>query len=183
MEWNELKEMFEMGAEDVSNWLNNEYGTIRSGRVSLSVFDKVRVMAYGEEMKLNQVANIQIVSATQVLVKPYDRSQIQEILKGISASQINANPIVNPDCIRINFPAQTEENRKENVKRAKKLLEDAKIKLRDVRREVQDEYKKLDGVSDDLIHYFEEEFNKITKLWTGKLEQIYQNKEKELMSM
>ncbi|MCF0227540.1 MAG: ribosome recycling factor [Malacoplasma sp.] len=183
MEWNELKEMFEMGATEISTWLNNEYGTIRSGRVSLNVFDKVRVMAYGEEMKLNQVANIQIVSATQVLIKPYDRSQIQEILKGISTAQLNANPIVNPDSIRINFPAQTEENRKENVKRAKKLLEDAKVKIRDVRHEVQDEYKKLDGVSEDVIHYFEDELNKITKLWTGKLEQIYQAKEKELMSM
>ena len=183
MEWNELKEMFEMGADDVSKWLNNEYGTIRSGRVSLSVFDKVRVMAYGEEMKLNQVANIQIVSATQVVVKPYDRGQIQEILKGISISQINANPIVNPDCIRINFPAKTEETRKENVKKAKKLLEDAKVKLRDVRRVVQDKYKKLDGVSEDVIHYFEDELNKITKQWTTKLEQAYQAKEKELMSM
>ena len=183
MEWNQLKIIFESGANDAVKWLNNEYGAIRSGRVSLNVFDKIRVIAYGEEMKLNQVANIQIINATQVVVKPYDRSQIQDILKGISLAQLNANPVVNPDCIRINFPPQTEENRKENVKKAKRLLEEAKVRLRDVRRDVQDKYKKLDGVSEDLIHYFEDELNKITKLWTTKLEQIYQAKEKELMAM
>lgn len=183
MEWSELQKQFEQGGNEVINWLNNEYSSIRSGRVNVSVFDHVRVMAYGEEMKLNQISNIQIVNATQVLIKPYDKSQIQDILKGISNANLNVNPIVNPDCIRINFPAQTEENRLENVKKAKKFLEDAKVKIRDVRRDVQDKYKKLDNVSEDLIRYFEDELNKITKRYNEQLEKIFAEKEKSLMTI
>lgn len=183
MEWSELKQIFDKHAAEVINWLQNEYSSIRSGRVNIAIFDKVNVMAYGEEMKLNQVSNIQVVNATQVLIKPYDKSQTQEILKGISNANLNVNPIVNPDCIRINFPAQTEENRKDNVKKAKQTLEDAKIRIRDVRRDVQNKYKNLDGVSEDLIHYFEDELNKITKEYNNKLESIYAAKEKELMTL
>ncbi len=183
MEWNTLKQEFETGANKVTNWLNQEYGLIRTGRVSLSIFDKVRVNAYGSEMKLNQVANIQIVNATQVIIKPYDKSQTQEILKGITVANLNVNPIVNPDSIRINFPPQTEESRKASVKQAKKLLEDAKIKIRSVRQDVQAMYKKLDSVSEDLIRYFEDELNKITKKYNSDLESRYNAKEKELMTL
>ncbi|WEK83129.1 MAG: ribosome recycling factor [Mycoplasma sp.] len=183
MEWNTLKQEFETAANKVTNWLNQEYGLIRTGRVSLSIFDKVRVNAYGSEMKLNQVANIQIVNATQVIIKPYDKSQTQEILKGITVANLNVNPIVNPDSIRINFPPQTEESRKASVKQAKKLLEDAKIKIRSVRQDVQAMYKKLDSVSEDLIRYFEDELNKITKKYNSDLESRYNAKEKELMTL
>ncbi len=183
MEWVDLQKEFEQKANEVINWLENEYSTIRSGRVNVNIFDKVKVFAYGEEMKLNQVSNIQIVNATQVLIKPYDKSQIQEILKGISNANLNINPIVNPDSIRINFPAQTEENRKDNVKQAKKKLEDAKIKIREIREYVKNKYKNLDNVSEDLIHYFDDELNKITKKYNDKLETIYLTKEKELMTL
>lgn len=183
MEWNQLQKEFETKANHVLQWLNNEYGLIRTGRVNLSIFDKVRVMCYGEEMKLNQLANIQIVNATQVLIKPYDKSQIQEITKGISVANLNVNPIINPDSIRINFPPQTEENRKASVKQAKKILEDAKVRIRDVRKDIQTMYKKLDNVSEDLIRYFEDELNKITKKYNTTLETRYSEKEKELMTM
>lgn len=183
MEWNTLQKAFDDKAKLVINWLNNEFNSIRSGRVKLSIFDRVRVNAYGSEMPLNQVSNIQIVNATQVVIKPYDRSQAQEILKGINKANLNVTPILNPDCIRINFPAQTEENRKDNVKKAKQLLEQAKIRIRDVRKDVQTMYKKLDDVSEDLIHYFEDELNKITKKYNSDLENIYSKKEKELMTL
>lgn len=151
--------------------------------MNVSLFDKVTVLAYGEEMKLNQVANIQIVNATQVLIKPYDRSLIQEILKGIAKANLNVNPIANPDSVRINFPAQTEEGRKTNVKKAKQVLEQSKIKIRDIRKDIQLAYKKLDNVSEDLIHYFEDELNKITKKYNSQLESLFENKEKELMTL
>lgn len=183
MEWNDLQKQFEDGANEVVNWLNNQYASIRSGRVNVNIFDKVIVMAYGEAMKLNQVANIQIVNATQVIIKPYDKSQIQEILKGISNANLNVNPVVNPDCIRISFPAQTEENRRDNVKQAKKMLEDAKVRIRDVRRDIQETYKKLENVSEDVIHYFDDELNKITKKFNEILEKIFSDKEKSLMSI
>ncbi|MDD6145243.1 MAG: ribosome recycling factor [Mycoplasmataceae bacterium] len=183
MEWNQLQKIFDEGASKVINWLNNEYATLRSGRVNLNIFDRVKVLAYGEEMPLNQVANLQLASATQVIVKPYDRSQIKDIAKGISEANLNVNPQVSADSIRIIFPAPTEESRKINVKRAKEMLEEAKAKIRNVRKDVQGKYKNLKDVSEDLIRYFEDELNKITKKYNNTLEGIYSSKEKELMSM
>ena len=183
MEWSTYQKEFETKANVIVNWLNSEFNLIRSGRVNVSLFDKVTVLAYGEEMKLNQVANIQIMNATQVLIKPYDRSLIQEILKGIAKANLNVNPIANPDSVRINFPAQTEEGRKMNVKKAKQVLEQSKIKIRDIRKDIQLAYKKLDNVSEDLIHYFEDELNKITKKYNSQLESLFENKEKELMTL
>jgi ribosome recycling factor len=157
---------------------------IRSGRVSLNILDIVKVEAYGEMMSLNQISNLQIVDARQILIKPYDRSQIHDIAKAITASPLNVNPQVNADNIRLLFPSQTEENRKQNVKKAKETLEVAKTKLRNVRKEIQDQYKKVkDTVSEDLIRFFEEELNKITKEYNNKLEDTFNKKEQELMKI
>jgi ribosome recycling factor len=135
-------------------------------------------------MSLNQIANLQIVDARQILIKPYDRNQLHDIAKAITTSPLNINPQVNADSIRLIFPSQTEENRKQNVKKAKEILEGAKVKLRNVRKEVQDKYKKVkDSVSEDLIRYFEEELNKITKDYSSKLENIFVKKEQELMKI
>ena len=183
MEWSTYQKEFETKANTVVNWLNSEYNLIRSGRINVSLFDKVFVLAYGEETKLNQVANIQILNATQVVIKPYDRSLIQEILKGIAKANLNVNPIANPDSIRINFPSQTEEARRENVKKAKQVLEQSKIKIRDIRKDIQSAYKKLDNISEDVIHYFEDELNKVTKKYNSQLENLFANKKKELMTL
>jgi ribosome recycling factor len=133
-------------------------------------------------MSLNQIANLQIVDARQILIKPYDRNQLHDIAKAITTSPLNVNPQVNADNIRLIFPSQTEENRKQNVKKAKEVLEVAKTKLRNIRKNIQDQYKKVkDTVSEDLIRYFEDELNKITKTYNTKLEDIFSKKEQELM--
>jgi len=183
MEWSELQEQFELGGIETIEWLENEYNKIRSGRVNPAIFDCVRVEAYGDFLPLNQLSNLQIIDATQVLIKPYDRSQLQAIAKAITQSTLNVTPQVNADNVRIVFPAQTEENRLNNVKKAKEILEQAKIKLRDVRKEVQSRFKKLENVSEDLIHYFEDELDKITKSYNLKLEDIFNKKQAELMKM
>lgn len=184
MEWNTLKSEFETESHKVIEWINNEYGRIRSGRVSLTILDVVRPHIYGESLPLNQVANIQIVDSRQFLIKPYDRSQLQEIAKAITASPLGVTPQISTDSIRLVFPTQTEENRKLNVKKAKETLEVAKTKLRGVRKHVQDIYKKQsDTVSEDLIHFFEDELNKITKIYNDKLESLFYTKEIELMKV
>jgi ribosome recycling factor len=167
----------------VINHLNNEYLRIRSGRVTLNILDPVKVQAYGEMMNLNQVANLQIVDARQILIKPYDRSQNNDIAKAILASNININPQVNPDGIRLIFPAQTEENRKISVKKCKELLENSKQSLRDIRKIVQGKYKNINEISEDQIRYFEDELNKVTRFYNSKLEDIFIKKEQELMKI
>jgi ribosome recycling factor len=117
------------------------------------------------------------------LIKPYDRSQNNDIAKAILSANINVNPQVNPDNIRLIFPAQTEESRKINVKKCKELLELAKQSLRDVRKIVQAKYKGMKDISEDTIRYFEDELNKITKLYNNKLEEIFNKKEQELMKL
>lgn len=184
MEWSVLKQEVDLGANGVIEWLNNEYGRLRSGRVSINVLDAVRPHIYGESLPLNQVANIQIVDSRQIVVKPYDRSQIHDIAKAISASPLGVTPQISTDVIRLSFPAQTEENRKLNVKKAKEFLETAKTKLRGVRKHVQDVYKKSSaGISEDLVHYFEEELNKAIKHYNEQLESLFQKKEIELMKV
>lgn len=183
MEWTELQKVFEMQSATIINHVNDEYSRIRSGRVSLNILDIVKVQAYGEYMSLNQIANLQIVDARQILIKPYDRSQCTDIAKAIMASNLNVNPQVNPDSIRLIFPAQTEESRKINVKKCKEILEHAKQSLRDVRKVVQNKYKNLKDISEDAIRYFEDELNKITKTYNNKLEDIFNKKEQELMKL
>lgn len=183
MEWRELQQIFDMQATAVVNHINDEYSRIRSGRVSLNILDVVKVQAYGEIVSLNQIANLQIVDARQILIKPYDRSQNTDIAKAIMAANINVNPQVNPDSIRLIFPAQTEESRKINVKKCKEILENAKQSLRDVRKVVQNKYKGTKDISEDTIRYFEDELNKITKTYNNRLEDTFNKKEQELMKI
>lgn len=183
MEWSTFKQEFELDANKVEQWLLSEFDKIRSGRVNINIFNGIKVEAYGDLMPLNQLSNIQVVDATQVLIKPYDRNQINAIAKAILASDLNVNPQTNVDNIRIVFPAQTEENRKSNVKRTKEFLEIAKNKIRDVRKNIQSKIKKLDGISEDTITYFEQELDKITKSYNNKFDGLFQNKEHELMKL
>ncbi len=183
MEWSELQEQFELEAIEPIEWMNEEYKKIRSGRVSISILDNVKVNAYGELMNLNQLSNLQIVDARQILIKPYDKSQIHDIAKAISIANIGVNPQINSDNIRLIFPPQTEENRVTNVKKAKAILEETKEKIRNIRKNIQASYKKLSGISEDVIRYFEEELNKITKKYNSDLESTFESKEQELMKI
>lgn len=183
MEWNVFKQNFESLANQKIIWMQDELSKIRSGRVNLNIFNDVLVEAYGELLPLNQVANMQIVDARNLVIKAYDKSQLIAISNGILKANLGVTPIVNGDNVRITFPPQTEENRIINVKRAKEILEQAKAMIRNVRHDVQDKIKKTDGVSEDLIKYFQNELDKITKEYNQKLESIFIAKEQELMRM
>ncbi|MCQ3907318.1 MAG: ribosome recycling factor [Mycoplasmoidaceae bacterium] len=154
-----------------------------SGRVNPNMFNQLKVDAYGDKTPLMQLANVQAVDARQLLIKPYDRSLIRDIAKALSESEYRVNPQVNPDCIRIIFAPLTEETRREAVKKAKEYYNQAVQKLRSVRQDVQAKYKKDPSVSDDDIRYFEDQLNKVTKEANKKLEDIFHNKEKDLMSL
>ncbi len=183
LDWNTLKAQFDKGSQQVVTYLQNEFQKINSGRVNPNMFNQLRVEAYGEKTPLMQLANVQAVDARQLLIKPYDRSLIKEVAKALAESEYHVNPQVNPDCIRIIFAPLTEETRKEAVKKAKEYFNQAMQKLRAVRQEVQAKYKKAPDVSDDDIRYFEDQLNKITKEANKKLEDIFANKEKDLMSL
>ena len=183
MEWDTLEKNFKNDSKKVFDWLIHEFSSMRSGRINVGIFDKILVNSYGQNLKLNQVSNIQIVNATQVIIKPYDSNNIQEIIKAINKANIGITPVAINDYVKINFPPQTEENRKEHVKKAKQLLEQAKNRIREIRKNVQSSYKNLNDVSKDKIYYFEECLNKLTKQQNNELENIYQKKEKDLLTL
>ena len=178
-----LKAEFDKNSQPVFTYLQNEFAKINSGRVNPNMFNQLKVMAYGELMPLIQLANVSAVDARQLMIKPYDRAIVKDIAKALAESEYKVNPQVNPDCIRIIFAPLTEETRRDSVKRAKEYYNQAVQKLRSVRQDVQSKYKKDPSVSDDDIRYFEDQLNKVTKEANAKLEKMFNDKEKDLMSL
>lgn len=183
LNWNDLKEEFELEAEECFDWMKKEFSKINSGRVNVNIFNDVKVEAYGEFLPLNQVANIQVIDARQLLIKPYDKNQIKDINKSLSALNLSCSIQLNVDHLRISFAALTEETRKQNVKKAKEVFETGKIKIRNVRQGIQSQYKKDKDIGEDDLRYFEDELNKTTKTLNAKLEEIFAKKEHELMTL
>ena len=145
--------------------LKDEYNTIRTGRASASLFDKVRVDYYGEKTPLSQVATVSIPEARMVVVQPWDKTLITEIEKAILKSELGLNPSNDGKVIRISIPPLTADRRKELVKQVKKMAEDSKVAVRNIRRDALDGVKKLkkDGlISEDDEKRFENEIQKLT---------------------
>jgi len=123
--------------------LKKDLNTLRTGRVSIHVLDGVKVEYYGASTPLNQVANINAVDATTIVVQPWDKSIIKDIEKAIQEANVGANPNNDGESIKLYFPPMTEEERKKQAKKAKEFGEKAKIAIRNIRREANDEIKKM----------------------------------------
>ena len=155
---------------------------IRAGRANPSMLDGVVVNYYGVETPLKQLANITIPEARQLMIKPYDKSCLGAIEKGIYEANIGLTPNNNGEVIFLNIPALTEETRREYVKQVRSLAEDGRIALRNVRQDANNEIKKLELPEDDIKNGQEEVqelINKYNKIVDEKLK----NKENELMTV
>lgn len=144
----EHTKVFEAKMEKSLNNLKNELIGIRAGRANTHVLDKVMVEAYGMEMPLNQVANISVPEARVICVQPFDASTIKAIERGINSADIGINPNSDGKVIRLVFPELDEERRKSLTKEVKKLGEDCKVAIRNVRRDAMDAAKKLEKNGD-----------------------------------
>jgi ribosome recycling factor len=141
-----MEEVFEFAREHMQKSievLKKDLNTLRTGRVSIHVLDGVKVEYYGTPTPLNQVANINAVDATTIVVSPWDKSIINDIEKAIQEANVGANPNNDGDTIKLYFPPMTEEERKKQAKKAKEFGEKAKIAIRNIRREANDEIKKM----------------------------------------
>jgi len=165
--------------------LQKELQKIRAGKATPSMLQGVTVMAYGAQVPLNQVANITTPDARTLAIQPFDKSVIQEIERGILASNIGLTPQNDGDFIRLNIPPLTEERRKNLVKQSHSEAEHAKISLRHARKEAIDFAKELkkDGLSEDRERSIEEEIQKTINDYTKKIEKILAAKEKDIMSI
>ena len=166
------------------NALKDELNTIRTGRASASLFDKIRVDYYGDKSPLSQVATISIPEARLVVIQPWDKGLIGEIEKAIQKSELSLNPSNDGKVIRIAIPPLTEERRKELAKQAKNQAEQSRVAIRNIRRDGNEELKKLqkDGLlTEDGLKTTEDELQKSTDKFIQEINKILEEKEKEIM--
>jgi len=164
--------------------LKDEFNTIRTGRASASLFDKVRVDYYGDKSPLSQVATISIPEARLVVIQPWDKGLIGEIEKGIQKSELGLNPSNDGKVIRIQIPPLTEERRKELVKTAKGYAEQSRVAIRNIRRDGNDDLKKLQKeglLTEDELKVSEDELQKSTDRFIQDINKILEEKEKEIL--
>ncbi|MBQ7752135.1 MAG: ribosome recycling factor [Treponema sp.] len=165
--------------------LKDSFNTIRTGRASASIFDKVRVDYYGTKSPLNQVATIAIPEARSVIVTPFDKSLITEIEKAIQASDLGLNPSNDGKVIRIQIPALTADRRKELVKQAKTVAENSRTSIRNLRRDGNDALKKQQKggeITEDDLKTETDKLQKLTDKYIDEINKIYDAKEKDILA-
>ncbi|MCB9094481.1 MAG: ribosome recycling factor [Halobacteriovoraceae bacterium] len=166
--------------------LSNHLSKVRTGRASPSVLDGVLVDYYGTPTPVKQVGQMSTPEARLLQIQPFDKSMIAEIEKSIINANLGVTPSNDGNLIRIPFPALTEDKRKDLVKVVKKHGEDAKIALRNIRRDQNDIVKKSEKskeISEDDSKRFQDEIQKVTDSFVAKVDDIVSNKEKELMTI
>ncbi|MCL2722244.1 MAG: ribosome recycling factor [Treponema sp.] len=166
--------------------LKEGFATLRTGRASASLFDRIRVDAYGEKSPLNQMANISIPEARLIVIQPWDKGLITEIEKAIRSSELSLNPSNDGKVIRVSIPPLTEERRKELVKVAKNQAEQSRVAVRNIRRDGNDELKKLlkdSKITEDNETKGADELQKLTDNYINQINKVLEEKEKEIMEV
>ncbi len=165
--------------------LTIELSKIRAGKATPAMLDGLQVEYYGMLTPLTGAASISTPDARTIVVKPFERKMINEIEKVIRNSNVGLAPMNDGEVIRLNLPPMTEERRKELVKRVKNEIETAKVNVRKVRQEANDSIRKLknEGVSEDAVKAGEERVQKLTDSYITKVDSIFVDKEKDIMSV
>ncbi|WP_084245292.1 ribosome recycling factor [Planomicrobium okeanokoites] len=165
---------------------SRELSSIRAGRATPSILDRVTVDYYGAPTPINQVAGVSVPEARMIMIQPYDKSVLGDIEKAILKSDIGLNPSNDGSVIRLAVPALTEERRKELVKDVKKEAEVAKVNVRNIRRDANDEFKKLQKkseITEDDLRSYSDDVQKLTDSNITKIDDMAKDKEKEIMEV
>jgi len=166
--------------------LEKEFGTIRAGRANPGVLDKIQVDYYGTMSPINTMASVSVSEARILVISPYDATALKAIEKAIMASDIGINPTNDGKSIRIVFPQLTEERRKDLVKQVSKYGEEAKVAVRNVRRDAVEKFKAMKKASEltqDDLKDCEKDVQKLTDDSTKRIDGICKDKEKEIMTV
>ena len=163
--------------------LEKQFTNIRAGKASPSMLGSVMVDYYGSQTPLSQVANVNTPDGRTITVQPWEKNMLQEIERGIAYSNLGFNPMNNGDIIIITVPALTEERRRELTKQAKAEAEDAKVSIRTARKDANNDIKKNDDISEDLKKNGEIDVQKLTDAFVKKIDDVFDNKEKEIMTV
>lgn len=181
----EIKE-FEDKMEKTIETLLEDYATIRAGRANPHILDKIRVDYYGTPTPLQQVANVSVPEPRMIQIQPWESSLIKEIEKMILVSDLGLTPTNDGKTIRLVFPELTEERRKEIVKDIKKKGENAKVAIRNVRRDANDFFKKQNKdslISDDELKNAEDDIQKLTDRYVAEVDKAVESKSKEILTV
>ena len=165
--------------------LGEEYGGIRAGRANPHVLDKLRVDYYGTPTPIQQVANVNVPEPRMIQIQPWEASMVKEIEKAILTSDLAINPTNDGKTVRLLFPELTEERRKELAKDVKKKGENAKVAIRNIRRDANDSFKKLakEDVSEDEIKQLEDQAQKMTDKYIADVDRAVEAKTKEILTV
>lgn len=182
----ELIKSHEEKMEKTIAHMQEDFMQIRAGRANPHVLDKLRVDYYGTPTPIQQVGNISVPEARMILIQPWEKSLLKEIEKAINMSDIGINPTNDGTCIRLVFPELTQDRRKELAKDIKKKGENAKVAIRNIRRDAIDGIKKLEKsgeITEDDVKTGDNKIQKITDKAIEKIEQAVENKTKEVMTV
>ena len=177
----EKLQVFETKMKKTMGNLDSELQSIRAGRANPNILNKVMVDYYGSPTPLQQVGNISVPEARMIVIQPWEKTLLREIERAIQMADIGINPTNDGTAIRLVFPELTEERRKELVKDVKKKGEEAKVAVRNIRRDGMDAFKKLKGteISEDGIADLEDELQKMTDKYIKDVDQAVEHKSKE----
>ena len=182
---NERLVQFDEKMQKTMNNLGEEFGSIRAGRANPHVLDKLRVDYYGTPTPIQQVSNVSVPEPRMIQIQPWEASMVKEIEKAIMTSDLGINPTNDGRMIRLLFPELTEERRKDLAKEVKKKGENAKVAIRNIRRDANDSFKKLakEDVSEDEIKTLEESAQKMTDKYIAEVDKAVEVKTKEIMTV
>jgi ribosome recycling factor len=166
--------------------LKNEFNTLRTGRASVQILDPVKVEAYGNHLSLAEIASVTAPDPQLIVIKPWDKNLLSAIEKAIQAAQLNLNPIVDKELIRVPIPSLTTERRQEMVKILHQRAEEGRVMLRQIRADVRKDIEKQEGeagISEDDLKANFTELDEMVKEYMEEIEELIQAKEKELLKI
>ena len=166
--------------------LQSDYAAIRAGRANPHVLDKIKVDYYGTPTPIQQVGNISVPEARMIVIQPWEKSLLKAVEKAILTSELGINPNNDGNCIRLMFPEMTEERRKEVAKDVKKKGDAAKVAIRNIRRDANDAFKKMEKageMSEDDLKEATEKMQKLTDKMIEKVDKAVEEKTKEIMTV
>ena len=166
--------------------LQSDYAAIRAGRANPHVLDKIKVDYYGTPTPIQQVGNISVPESRMIVIQPWEKSLLKAVEKAILTSELGINPNNDGNCIRLVFPEMTEERRKEVAKDVKKKGDAAKVAIRNIRRDANDAFKKMEKageMSEDDLKEATEKMQKLTDKMIEKVDKAVEEKTKEIMTV
>ena len=184
-----LEELFLFGEEKMEKaiaQLKREFASVRTGRANPAVLDKVLVEYYGAPTQLRQMSQVTVSEGTTLVITPFDKTIMKDIEKALIKAELGVAPNNDGTCIRLNFPPLTEERRRETAKEVKKYGEDAKVAIRNVRRDMVDDLKKIEkeeNLPEDTVKGNQEDIQKLTDKFVGLIDTLVADKEKEVMTV